>query len=93
MLEDRRFDTEDELFAVWLKNLREKRTDLLTLYGLEVLTPADMEKKYGKPPARLAQFPYKAARSYVVVGNLSGHAAVVVFRQVGTRWKAAAYHD
>ncbi len=58
-LEDRRLELPDELHDEWLKNLRSKRTDLLTLYDIEVLTPAEMEKKYGKPPARLAQLPWK----------------------------------
>lgn len=92
-LEDRRFDDDDALFTVWLKNMRQKRTDLLTLYGVEVLSPADMEKKYGRPPARLAQFPYKGNRTWVAVANLSGRPAVVVYRNVNNRWKAVGYHD
>jgi hypothetical protein len=94
-LEDRRLEMPDELHKEWLKNLRSKRTDLLTLYDLEVLTPSEMEKKYGKPPARLGSLPLRAPRTYVVVANLSGHAAIAVFRP-GTNalaWQMVSYHD
>lgn len=80
-LEDRRIGSEDELFQEWLRHLRTKRTDLLVLYGVEVLTPDEMEKKYGKPPARLASLPWKTAKTYLAIGNLSGHAAIALFRE------------
>ena len=79
-LEDRRIDHPDEVFQEWLKHLRTKRTDLLVLYGVEILTPDEMEKKYGKPPARLAGLPWKSPKTYVAIGNLSGHAAIALFR-------------
>jgi hypothetical protein len=92
-LEERRLQTPDELFQEWLRNLRAKRTDLLTLYDIEVLSPADMEKKYGKPPARLANLPWRGAKTYLAVANLSGHAAVAVFRQSGAAWAVVGYAD
>ncbi|MHB8876461.1 MAG: hypothetical protein ACYC8T_22430, partial [Myxococcaceae bacterium] len=93
-LEDRRVGTPEELMQEWLKALRSKRTDLLTLFGVEVLTPAEMEKKYGKPPARLAALPWKAPRTYVAVANISGRAAIAIFRDMGAgAWKAVGYED
>ncbi len=93
-LEDRRLEMPEELHKEWLKNLRSKRTDLLTLYDVEVLTPAEMEKKYGRPPARLAALPWKAPRTMIAIGNLSGHAAVAVFRaHASGRWQLVGYHD
>jgi hypothetical protein len=93
-LEDRRLEMPDELHKEWLKSLRAKRTDLLTLYDVEVLTPAEMEKKYGRPPARLNAMPWKSPRTLVAVGNLSGHAAVAVFRaHASGRWQLVGYHD
>jgi hypothetical protein len=93
-VEDRRFTSSEELLQEWLKNLRDKRTDLLTLYGIEILTPPEMEKKYGKPPARLSAFPWKQPRTYVAVANLSGHAAVAVVQEQTTRaWRVVAFHD
>src|SRR5438067_8395549 len=87
-LEGKSINTGDELLQEWLKNLREKRTDLLTLYGVELLSPGEMEKKYGKPPARLQSIPWRNARTWVAVGNLSGHAAIAVFHDVGSgNWK------
>ncbi len=93
-LEDRRLEMPDELHKEWLKNLRTKRTDLLTIYDIEVLSPAEMEKKYGRPPARLAALPWKAPRTMIAVGNISGHAAIAVFRgSVSGRWQLVGYHD
>ncbi|MBK7860752.1 MAG: hypothetical protein IPJ65_19545 [Archangiaceae bacterium] len=92
-LEERKLQNPDELFQEWLRNLRAKRTDLLTLYDIEVLSPADMEKKYGKPPARLANLPWRNPKTYVAVANLSGHAAVAVFKNTGTAWAVVGYAD
>lgn len=93
MLEERKLATPDELFQEWLRNLRAKRTDLLTLYDIEVLDPAAMEKKYGKPPARLQNLPWRGAKTYVAIANLSGHAAVAVFRYTGVNWAVIGYAD
>jgi|CXWL01.1.fsa_nt_gi hypothetical protein len=94
-LEDRRLNSAEEVFQEWLKSLRAKRSDLLTLYGIEILTPAEMEKKYGKPPARLANLPWRTGKTMIAVANLSGHAAVAVLRQhpAGMGWQVVGYHD
>ena len=92
-LEERRLQNSDELFQEWLRNLRAKRTDLVTLYDIEVLSPADMEKKYGKPPNRLQNMPWRNAKTYVAIANLSGHAAVAVLRQTGPGWAVVGYAD
>jgi len=93
-LEDKRYNTPEELVAAWVKQLRVKRTDLMTLYDIEVLSLPEMEKKYGKPPARLGIGSLKDPDLYVAVGNLSGHAAVLIFRApVGAPPKAFAYTD
>jgi hypothetical protein len=95
-LEDRRLELPDELHDEWLKNLRSKRTDLLTLYDIEVLTPQEMEKKYGKPPARLKNLPWNTgAKTFIAVGNLSGHACIAVYReaQIPHHWQIVGYTD
>jgi hypothetical protein len=93
-LEDKRYNTPEELVAAWLKQLRVKRTDLMTLYDIEVLTMPEMEKKYGKPPARLGFGGLRDADLYVAVGNLSGHAAILLFRApMAAPPKAFAYTD
>jgi hypothetical protein len=93
-LEERRFTEEQELLQEWLRALRQKRTDLLVLYGVEVLTPAAMEAKYGKPPARLAHLPWRGPGTYLAVANLSGRAAVRVVKEVRDRdFRVVAYHD
>ncbi|WP_199242774.1 hypothetical protein [Vitiosangium sp. GDMCC 1.1324] len=92
-LEERRFDTPESLVVTWVKQLRNKRTDLITLYDIEVLTYAEMEKKYGKPPTRLGAIVPRGTEVYAAVANLSGRAAVILYRQDGPDWKAFAYTD
>lgn len=93
MLEGRRIDRPEELRNEWAKSLRAKRTDLLSLYDIEVLTPAEMEKKYGKPPQRLSRWDWRAPNTFVAIGNLSGHATVLLMRQVGAAWQVVGFHD
>jgi hypothetical protein len=92
-LEERRFDAPEPLVATWVKELRNKRTDLVTLYDIEVLPYAELERKYGKPPARLGAILPRGTEVYAAVANLSGHAAVILYRQTEDGWKAFAYTD
>ncbi|ATB40133.1 hypothetical protein CYFUS_005581 [Cystobacter fuscus] len=92
-LEERRFDAPEPLVATWVKELRNKRTDLVTLYDIEVLPYAELERKYGKPPARLGAIIPRGTEVYAAVANLSGHAAVILYRQTDEGWKAFAYTD
>jgi hypothetical protein len=94
MLEDRRIERPDELRSTWAKHLRSKRTDLVTLYGVEVFTPAELEKKHGPPPARLRGWTWRSGGPvFMAVANLSGRAAVVQLRPAGGTWQIVAYHD
>jgi hypothetical protein len=94
MLEDRKIDRPDELRSTWAKHLRSKRTDLITLYGIEVFTPAELEKKYGQPPARLKSWTWRSGGpTFFAVANLSGRAAIVQLKSVGSTWQVVAYHD
>lgn len=93
-LEDKRLDRPADLRATWAKHLRSKRTDLLALYGIEVFTPAEMEKRYGQPPARLKAWPWRGGpQQFLAVANLSGRAAIIVLKQAGSTWQVIAYHD
>lgn len=92
-IEARRIDKPEDLQTAWAKMLRSRRTDLLKLYGIEVLTAAEMEKKYGKAPARLSAWSPKSGTTYFAVGNLSGHAAVLLLRQAGAAWQVVGFHD
>ena len=92
-MESRRVDRPDDLLSAWTRSLRSRRTDLLKLYSVEILTPAEMEKKYGKPPARLSAWPLKSGTTFVAVANLSGHAAIVLLRQAGAAWQVVGFHD
>ncbi len=93
LMEDRRLDRADELRAEWAKVLHGRRTDLLTLYDIEVLSPADMEKRFGKIPPRLSKWDLRVPNTSLAVCNLSGHAAVLLLRQVGLAWQVIGYHD
>ena len=92
-LEARRVDRPEDLRTQWGKSLRSRRADLLKLYSVEVFLPADMEKKYGKPPARLSAWNWRSPNTYVAVGNLSGHAAVLLLHQAGAAWQVVGFHD
>ncbi|MDX2009555.1 MAG: hypothetical protein SFW67_05175 [Myxococcaceae bacterium] len=94
MLEDKKIERSDELRSTWAKHLRSKRTDLIALYGIEVFTPAEMEKKYGQPPARLKSWTWRGGGpTFLAVANLSGRAAIVQLKPVGATWQVVAYHD
>ena len=93
-VEDRRIDRPDDLRGIWQKSVRTHRTDLLKLYDLEILTPQEMEKKYGLPPRRLQGWNWRASGvGYFAIANLSGHATVVMLKSVGAAWQVIAYHD
>jgi hypothetical protein len=93
LLEDRRIDRSEDLRAEWSKNLRSKRTDLLTLYDIEVLNAADMEKKHGRPPGRLGAWSLHTPGTWFAVGNLSGRPFVLMLREAGAAWQVIGYHD
>src|SRR5688572_9669930 len=94
LLEDRRLSSGETLKAEWLRELRAKRTDLLALKGLEILTPDEMEKRFGKPPARLSGWPLRSGKTLVAVANISGRAAIALYRHWGgDEWRVVAYHD
>ncbi|XXF81020.1 hypothetical protein P2318_15030 [Myxococcaceae bacterium GXIMD 01537] len=92
-LEEKRYTTADELIGAWVKELRARRADLITLYDVEVLTLAELEKKYGKPPARLGLNLTGISQGYAAVGNLSGRPAIFLFRSVPEGLRAFAYTD
>jgi hypothetical protein len=92
-LEDRKYDTPEALIATWVKQLRQKRTDLVTLYGIELLPYAELEKKYGKAPARLGDIVPRRVEVHAAVVNLSGRAAILLYRQTPEGWRAFAYTD
>ncbi|AGC45837.1 hypothetical protein MYSTI_04545 [Myxococcus stipitatus DSM 14675] len=92
-LEEKRFATPEELVASWVKQLRLKRTDLVTLYDVEVLSLEAMEKKYGKPPARLGLDLRNTKDVWVAVGNLSGRAGVFLYKPYANEYRAFAYTD
>ncbi|MFP2964177.1 hypothetical protein ACLEPN_42320, partial [Myxococcus sp. 1LA] len=92
-LEAERYTTPEELVSAWVKQLRLKRTDLITLYDIEVMPLEAMEKKYGKAPARLGLDLRNPKEVWTAVANLSGRPAVLVYRQYREEFRAFAYTD
>jgi hypothetical protein len=92
-LEDKRVEKSDDLKMDWNRSLRGKRTDLGTLYGIDVFTRAEMETKFGKPPARLSRWDLKAPKAFFAVANVSGFAHVVMLKSVGLTWQVVGFHD
>ncbi|QSQ26849.1 hypothetical protein JY651_18875 [Pyxidicoccus parkwayensis] len=92
-LEEKRYGTAEELVLAWVKQLRLKRTDLITLYDIEVLPLAEMEKKYGKAPARLGLDLRNEKDVWAAVGNLSGHPGIFLYRPYRDEYRAFAYTD
>lgn len=89
--ESRAVSSPEEIKKRWASALSSQPLESLRLLDVEVLSPEDMSKKYGKPPERLAAWP--AGGGTYTVGNLSGHAAVVLWRRSGSGWQALAFHD
>lgn len=94
MMEDRRITDREELEAEWQRQMRGKRLDLHVLYGIEVFTPEQMEKKYGPPPARLKALPWKGKDVWIAVANLSGRPTIALFKQVAPEeFLLTGFHD
>lgn len=92
-LEGRKVGSRDELASKWAHDLADKRLDLLTLYGIEILTPAEMLKRYGNPPSRLSALPWRRPRTYLAVANISGRATIAVFHRSAAGWRVAGFTD
>lgn len=93
MMEDHRIDHAEDVRAEWARHLRSKRTDLLALYDIEVLTPGEMEKRHGRPPPRLSGWNWRSSGTLVAVANISGHAIILLLRQYGVVWQVVGFHD
>jgi len=92
-LEGRKVGSRDELASKWAQNLADKRLDLLTLYGIEILTPSEMLKRYGDPPSRLSTLPWRRPRTYLAVANISGRPTIAVFHRSAAGWRVAGFTD
>jgi hypothetical protein len=79
-IEGQYFNSAEAAQDAWTRILQARADVEFRLEGLELLTPAEMETRYGKPPQRLASLPWKGPHTYIAVANLSGHPAVLVLR-------------
>jgi len=91
LFEDRTVDAPQKMRELWETYVQDERVGNLKVEAIEVLSPEEMVAKYGTPPAKLAAWPLKG--NMISVGNLSGHAVVTVWKKIGERWHAVAFHD
>jgi hypothetical protein len=89
--EGKQAQSNEEIKKRWLAALQGKAVQDLKLYGIDTFTAEEMVEKYGKAPEKLREWPIKGGM--LTVGNLSGHAAVVLWRQNGKAWQAQGFHD
>lgn len=80
-----------DIRKLWESSLQSEPLKGVRLLGVELYTPEEMVAKYGKAPERLSAWPLKG--NMISVGNLGGHAAVVLWRKSGVQWHAAGFHD
>jgi hypothetical protein len=92
-LEGRKITSRAELASKWAQSLAGKRLDLLALYGIEILTPSEMLKRYGNPPSRLSALPWRRPRTYLAVANISGRATIAIFHRSAAGWRVAGFTD
>lgn len=92
-LEGRRVGFREQLASQWARNLADKRLDQLRLQGLEILTPSQMQKRFGNPPSRLSKLPWRRESTYLAVANISGRAAIAIFHRSAGEWRAVGFTD
>lgn len=92
-LEGARLEGEEAISQALIRQLRSKRTDLLTLYSIDVYSLEEMEQKFGKLPGRLSGMPVQERGAMFAVGNISGRATVAMLKVVGGNWRVVGFHD
>jgi hypothetical protein len=80
-----------DIKAEWLHALEQRPLAGVPLYGVEVVTADEMQRRYGKPPARLSQLNLTGAQ--VAIVNLGGRAMLVFFKKKGDAWVPIGVSD
>jgi hypothetical protein len=89
--EGKAVNTPEEVRKRWAGAVSSRAVERIVLYGIDVLTPEEMAKKYGDAPSKLTGWPMKGGM--ITVANLSGQAAVVLWKKNNNVWSAIGYHD
>jgi hypothetical protein len=84
-------NSESDIKRTWENSLANQPLEGLRLSGVAFYTPEEMAARFGKPPDKLSGWPMKGGM--LSVANLSGHAAIVLWRKNGALWQAFAFHD
>ncbi len=75
----------------WAAILDRHPVDRLHLYGVELLPYDQAVARYGKPPARLGELPWRG--SMIAIANLGGRATIVVWKRRGDGFVPIAITD
>jgi hypothetical protein len=89
--ESRSATSEAEIRRKWEASFQSEASHSLRLLAIEFLGYDEMVAKYGKSPDRLNAWPLRSG--LFSVGNLNGHAVVVLWRKATTGWIPVALHD
>ena len=89
--EGKSVNSPEEVRKRWAAAVSSRAVERIVLYGIDVLTPEEMVKKYGEAPSKLAAWPLKGGM--ITIANLSGQAAVVLWKKSNNVWSAIGYHD
>lgn len=81
----------EEIRRKWSEALQGRALPDLELDDVELLSYEEMVARFGRPPEKLSGWPIKGAM--LSVGNLAGHAAIVLWKKNGQAWQAFGFHD
>ncbi|MBI5543407.1 MAG: hypothetical protein HY901_05930 [Deltaproteobacteria bacterium] len=90
--EGKAISTDAEIRRKWQTSLANQPLESVRYLGMQSFTYDEMVARHGKPPDRLAAWPLKSG--VFTVGNLGGHAAIVLWRKSANgSWQAVGFHD
>ncbi|MGC4113442.1 MAG: hypothetical protein QM765_01970 [Myxococcales bacterium] len=89
--EGKQANSEGEIRKRWETELASEQLEHLPLVGVEYFTFDEMVARYGKPPEKLNAWPLRSGT--IAVGNLGGHAVIVLWRKGARGWEALGFHD
>jgi hypothetical protein len=89
--EGKQVNSDAEIRKRWETELSSEQLEQLPLVGIEYFTFDEMVARFGKPPEKLANWPLRSGT--ITVGNLGGHAVIVLWRKGMRGWEALGFHD
>jgi len=81
----------DAVRSRWADVVSSRDGAAYALLDLEILSAADAQARYGKPPKRVVAL--AAPGAWVALANVSGRPTFVFFAREGNAWLATGMHD